>query len=480
MKLQNQLDVVSGTVVFENNASLIQVNNVSNSGNITYNRTSPLTVNTTDYVYWSSPVSGQTVASGNNYYWNNAASTSGNWASAAGLPMTAGNGFIFRNIANRAFTGVPYNGEVTVNVARRNIVGLNDNHNLIGNPYPSAISADEFIADLDNTAIEGSVALWTHGSDPSTSNANPFYGSFTYNYNTNDYIIYNSFASQSGPSTFNGNIAAGQAFFVKMDDGATAASATVKFKNSMRTDGSNTAYNNTQFYRNSQSNATENIEKHRIWLDIVDANMVSYRTIFGYTTNATDAKDRVFDAFTSVTPSTPSVYSLIGSDKMAIKADALPFDVNDEFPIGFNAPQAGNYTIAIHAVDGLFENQNIYLEDTQLNVIHDLKTLPYLFTTTQGENNARFNVIFTSGTLNNPSFDTENSVFVINKDILKVISNNENIASITVYDLLGRNIFTKDTINAKQFIIPVDKVRAPIIVKIKLENGKLVELKTLY
>jgi hypothetical protein len=48
-----------------------------------------------------------------------------------------------------------------------------------------------------------------------------------------------------------------------MDDGATAASNTVKFKNSMRTDASNAPYNNSQFYRNNSENSNNEIEKTR-------------------------------------------------------------------------------------------------------------------------------------------------------------------------------------------------------------------------
>jgi hypothetical protein len=49
----------SGNFQIENNASLIQIDNVSNSGNIEYKRTA--SVRKLDYVYWSSPVAGMNV-----------------------------------------------------------------------------------------------------------------------------------------------------------------------------------------------------------------------------------------------------------------------------------------------------------------------------------------------------------------------------------------------------------------------------------
>ena len=61
MKIENGLNV-QGTLTFENNASLIQTNNspTINSGSIIYKRISQ-PMNTSDYTYWSSPVSGQTL-----------------------------------------------------------------------------------------------------------------------------------------------------------------------------------------------------------------------------------------------------------------------------------------------------------------------------------------------------------------------------------------------------------------------------------
>jgi hypothetical protein len=483
VKLLDEITVNGGSITFENNSSLIQINDVSNSGSIIYKRTSPEQVLNTDYVYWSSPLSGTTVPGGLNYLWNNGAGASGNWASAAGQTMTAGQGVIMRGIGSRTFTGVPHNGEIMVNVHRRNLPGYTDNWNLIGNPYPSAISADEFLTDSNNTAIEGSIAIWTHGTAPSNGVPNPFYGSFVYNYTPNDYIIYNLTGSQSGPDTYNGFIPAGQGFFVKYDNddnaSPTAASSTIKFKNSMRLDASGSAYSNTQFFRNSE-NATQNLEKNRIWIDIVNGANAYSRTVVGYIENATDGKDRLYDSSSSVTPSTTSIYSLIGNDKMCIQGKGLPFSDLDEIPMGYNAGQAGNFTIAIHAIDGLFFNQDIFLFDTELNITHNLKLNPYVFSTIQGENNTRFRLIFNDQTLSNPDFDIEKSLFIVNKNKLEVISNMEQIEAITVFDLLGRTVYMNNNVNNKEFVIPVTQEHAPLIVKIKLANGTYIERKTIF
>ena len=66
---------------------------------------------------------------------------------------------------------------------------MDDNFKLIGNPYLSAIRFTDFMA--ASTDLEGPMRVWTHGTLPSNANGNPFYGSFTYNYSSSDYLVFN-------------------------------------------------------------------------------------------------------------------------------------------------------------------------------------------------------------------------------------------------------------------------------------------------
>ena len=125
------------------------------------------------------------------------------------------------------FTGVPNNGDLTSPIDRGTYDGVDyntgvsttlatkddDNWNLLGNPYPSAIHADSFLA--TNTNIVGFIKLWTHGTLPSSATADPFYQNYVQNYTVADYVTYN-YLGASTP-TFDGNIAAGQGFFVLMN-----------------------------------------------------------------------------------------------------------------------------------------------------------------------------------------------------------------------------------------------------------------------
>src|SRR5690606_17373771 len=123
--------------------------------------------------------------------------TQGNWLPASGI-MQKGRGYISR-ISNSSPTAPvatavtlsgskPFNGQFSTGISRGTTPGINDCLNLIGNPYPSALDADLFLA--ANPVIEGSVRIWMHGNSPATI-ASPFYQNFVYNYDVNDYIIYN-------------------------------------------------------------------------------------------------------------------------------------------------------------------------------------------------------------------------------------------------------------------------------------------------
>ena len=189
----------------------------------------------------------------------------------------------------------------------------NDNYNLIGNPYPSAIDAEEFLAANTYHAttnptgvIYGNVKLWTHGYQPAAI-VNPFYGSFAYNYNANDYVTLN-YLGASDPIGASNIIKSGQAFLVQMIDG-TAGSGTINFSNGMRLDASNNPYNNSGFFRNSNTP----LERHRIWLDLIDSNNIVSGTLVGYATDATNDFDTFFDAQSGV-PGFMKMYSLINND----------------------------------------------------------------------------------------------------------------------------------------------------------------------
>jgi hypothetical protein len=520
IRVNNKL-INNGNVIIENDSQLIQVNETDNNTGTA----SPsqfivrrnYTAKDIDYVYWSSPVEGvlpSSLPNGYRYQWNtlynNTNGTQGNWRPITGTYLEKGKGVIARtfngsstNVTNTfTFSGKPHNGLITsMTVSRGNYYGdgittglpydaepanpnnvnttrWDDNWNLIGNPYPSALNVEKF---LDaNSNLEGFVNIWTHNDGLSVV-TDPFYYNFGYNYNTDDYITHNGTATLSGPTGFNGNIASGQGFFVLMSDGPTTTENII-FNNAMRSDIANSqTYNNSQFYRTAEF-GIEPVEKNRIWLDIISSQGKVNRTVVGYVTNATNNKDRLYDAVTNA--SGLKLYSFSDDyelQEFCIQGRSLPFVDSDKVRLGFNVTSPGNYSIAISDVDGLFEgNQNIYLEDKQLNIIHDLKQSPYHFTAPTGVNNTRFILRYTTNALGNADFDYDNQVVIFSKNNLITINSSvQTIDEVQVYDVLGRQLYQNKSIENQQHSFTKDIAKQTIIVKVKLQNGIWITKKVL-
>lgn len=276
-------------------------------------------------------------------------------------------------------------------------------------------------------------------------------------------------------------IGSGQGFFVQMIDGPADSSQSISFTNSLRS----ATYSNNTFYRLSNMAVpgnfdVVNLERNRIWLDIIAPNGQSERTLFGYIENATMDKDSFYDCLTQNSGST-QIYSLIDGGKYSIQGRQLPFDVNDEVPIGINIPTEGTYSIGIAAVDGLFNSQNIYLKDLNLNIIHDLKVSPYQFTSTSGSIHDRFRVVYLTNSLSNPDINLDNNVRAIVKEQVSVASNNLQMESIEVYNALGQKLDSYKNINSNFFTLSnLKKNNTTLLLKIKLQTGETVIRKVIY
>ena len=502
--------VTNGTLSVADDASLIQVNNVANSGsgNMQYSR-NVSGLRGYDYVYWSSPVVSQNIATlysapvmGLRYYWdtlvNNGNGTGGNtsqgvWSSASGI-MQRAKGYIIRasdsfswtgSLAS-AFVGIPNNGTITTPISRGSFTGVDytgisgvvtkfdDNLNLVGNPYPSSIKVLDFLN--TNTNIQGFVDIWTHGAAPSNGVNNPFYGTFGYNYTANDYITYNGTGTISGPPGFNGYMATAQGFFVTMNDGATTTE-TVTFNNSMR----NKNYDNSQFFRTSNLAATLDNDKHRIWLDLVDSESKGVRTLVGYLPEASYGIDRLYDANKNIANDL-NIYSIVEDQTLVIQGRTTPFDENDRVVIGINIKQEGAYKIAIGAVDGLFEDgQPIYIEDKLLSVIHDLRISPYNFTSVSGKIVDRFMLRYTTNALSTPTFSDSNVVVYKNEEGLFINAGTNTMECVKIYDVQGRLITSRNNINASEIsFTTLPKTQQVLFVTITNSEGISITKKVVF
>ncbi|MDR7209516.1 T9SS sorting signal type C domain-containing protein [Flavobacterium piscis] len=473
----------NGQLIFENNSGLVQdpaaaVN--MNTGNIIYRRISSPMKNF-DFSYWSSPVSGQTLLNlSPNTLSDKYMSYSGTgWKQevASTKIMTPGTGYIIRtpkagiwgNGENVVFpyaqpvqfTGIPNNGDIS---GQSVVPG---NFYLIGNPYPSALDANEFLS--DNTILNGTIYFWTHNTAIQQNGPK-------YIYVSDDYAAYNQLggvAATSGGQEPLGYVAAGQSFF-----GSALSSGTIAFKNNMRVGG-----NNSQFFKPAKTSKSAKLEKHRLWLNMTNSGGAFKQTLIGYVTGATNDYEGDFDGRSFDGNSFIDFYSVNNANKFVIQGRALPFKESDKVPLGFRSTLAGDFTISIDKADGVLADQRVFLEDKQTNTIHELTQNDYTFTTAKGTFNDRFVVKYVNVTLGTGDFETADDgveVIVKNKNIT-ISSEKENIDKVFIYDISGKQLYRKDKVSNGALIVHNLSVpQQVLLVKVVLENDNSTTKKVIF
>ncbi len=513
---------IGATMTLETNflsqsASLVQINNTgSTAGNINYVRNYN-GIAWDDYTYWSSPVAGQNLLALSpetkldKFFSFDAAANDWKPENPITTPMDVGKGYIIRakpytgtgvppGFFTNTFRGIPNNGVKDVPIYWTNGDPLGTS-NLIGNPYPSAIDAVKFLT-TNAGVIESTIYFWTNATSIQNRNlitgtnpdGTPKVGTGELAYTTDDYASFNltggvatgNIIPGTPPTTDNSNrpdgtIAAGQGFFTTSL--TTNAVSTATFNNSMRVSSTNAILSNSQFFKTRNTKETTVFEKHRIWLNLRNTQGVFKQTLIGYLTDATNQYDNRFDGVSFDANEFADFYSVNQDKNLVIQGRALPFDENDEVPLGFRTTIDGAFTINIDQTDGVLTNQSVFIEDKLTNTIFDLRSSPYTFTTKSGTFNDRFVLRYTNKTLGTKDVVAlENQVLVSNKNKqIKVSSAIEIIDNVTVYDLLGRRLFKKEKVNNNELAIPnLVSSQQTLLVKVSLQNGQTVTRKIMY
>ena len=513
--IQNDLTInFTGKLEVEDKGSLVMINDL---GTVTTDGTINIQRKTTDfelydYTYWSTPIVStdiETTFTSPSWRTDNAYEflpanyvdkdddgyddNHDDWSFAT--YMISGKGYIIMvperpspfppyTSATVIFSGRVNNGVVTTPIdLTPDVVPAvaDDDFNLVGNPYPSAISADAFInanLSINGTAyntIEGTLYFWTHIKDLSSSN----YGPDTYNYSQDDYAVYTlagGTAAGSGGIKPLGYIASCQGFFVE-----AVNAGTLLFNNAMRVGLPATA--NSQFFKSRPGKSIIK-SKDRIWLNLENSLGMFSQQLVGYFDNTTLGYDNGYDGLLSDAGNYVAFYSFIDDKTYKIQGRAA-YDENDQIRLGYFSAVAGTFNITIDSKEGVFTNlsSNVYLEDKLLNVTYDLKQSPYTFTTEKGTFNDRFILRYTNKTLGITDSETlEKLVLVSNKNKqIKVNSAVETIDKVLVYDLLGRLIYKKEKVNSNEITLNnLNASQQTLLVKVTLQNGKTVTRKVMY
>lgn len=431
----------NGEFTVESDGILYQNNYTgTNEGNITVKRAAN-PMKRLDYTLWSSPVSGMLLNQFSNISNNGGTGTIWNrvyelgatawesiWesydeASTSTDTFVEAKGYLYRafnsydpvetTIFTGEFTGVPNNGEYSIDTP--------NTFDAIGNPYPSPISADDFITSNNADAIY----FWTNVN--SSNGTEYVYNNWATYTTMGGAGVTEGLEGETEYFTPEGTIQPGQGFVVYTEEDS------VSFDNSMRIN------SNGQFFR------AMNDERSRFWLNLSNEEVTFNQILVGYMDNATQGVDTGIDGKMFAYEGN-ALYSIIDNneDMFVIQGRALPFTASDVVALGFRAVNAGSFTISLHNFDGLFaNNQNIYLKDNFTQLLHNLKEGAYTFVSEEGIFNTRFEVVYqTTMSVENPIANNANWIVYSQENGYQIQTQGFELKSVQVFDLLGRTIYT--------------------------------------
>ena len=273
------------------------------------------------------------------------------WSEIGGSSFTAGKGYAaFWMTASPTVNfsgGLFRTGNQNIAITDMSLANSADFHgfNCVGNPYPSSISCNSFVA--ANTDITGTLYFWDDDNS---------YGS---DFQTNDYASWNSLGSttaSAGGKSPNDYIPHSQGFFVR-----ATSNATLTFTNAMR------VVNTGVFFKDDY-----NIQ--RLKLSVTTPSDDYNELLIGFKDDATEGYDRLYDGVKMQGNPRLSFYSRYQNEDYAILG--LPtIQPEDErvVDLGIYVNEVGEYVFEAKKIENFYAGTYVYLEDLAGDRIYDLQ-----------------------------------------------------------------------------------------------------------
>ena len=394
---------------------------------------------------------------------------------------------------NYVFSGKPNNGNIGLTI------GMNQTY-LIGNPYPSALDADEFIKDnikdgdgrAASNIINGALYFWDHFGGQ-THVLNQYVGGYaTYTLMggvvamSNDPLTANN--GSNGVKTPKKYIPVGQGFFVGTTNVTPSTSnnpnlstpvtgGTINFKNSQRAFKTESP-SESIFLRNQEGQQNANSDDREKIRLLFQSPLQTYRQILvGIDRNASSSYDIGYDA-PIIDLNSDDFYWNIDNTKCAIQA-VSNFDTTQIIPLGIKTSVEGLSTIKILGLDNIAEATQIFIHDNQTGIDYDLRSGDFSISLPIGEYNNRFSLRFTGQSLSTTA-NIQNSpliYFTNDNNMLNIKNRNLNLVldNVSIFNILGQHLYTHSIDNSSDNIsFPLNNIRSgTYIVKLKTEDNKI-------
>ena len=277
--------------------------------------------------------------------------------------------------------------------------------NLIGNPYPSGYN-------------------W--GAADKTMLADVF--AYIYDGNLENYVTIDD-----------GFIAPGQGFFVLVEENRSFG-----FENNLREHGGSYTKDDP---------VTENLVLKLSKGDHFDQTVIRIEHDTDFSRDRRDAI-KMF----SFAAHMPQIYSYT-SDQVQVAVNTVPHLSEDvEFTLGLRIPSAGEYTLSVNEINGVFQSGAVYLKDLKTGIKHNLSQTPeYSFQAVQGDDPARFIISFAQPTsVDDPENLITIPVFASERNIHVDLSGAQGTWQVQVFDLSGRTLIDRTLNPGQVHIMPLN------------------------
>ena len=443
------------------------------------------------------------------YKFDNLGNNYANWTHIGETgSLSASKGFTLKGSAspttstatqNLTFSGKPNNGTIT------NTIGA-DQLLLLGNPYPSALDADQFINDninsikttLTNPAIDGALYFWEHFATNSSHYLAAYQGGYGIRNLSGgvapsatgiDFISGSGISLKSAPKRY---IPVGQGFFVTGKTGSVGA--TVTFTNSQREfikedneSFSQTTYRipttpKTDNHWTDNSNALIEKDTHkkiRLGFNVINKKFHRQVLLAFMDEKANNEMNDGYDAF-NIDNSPSDMYLLNGENKLAIQGEGY-FNEKASFPIAVRTEAAGKVSFGIDALENFDESQNIFIYDNVADTYNSIKNKFYEIELPKGYFKNRFSLRFADKTLGVTDEIYENSIQVVftrSNNILNITNNANDITllAVSLFNMQGKLMSTWDVSEKEQTSIKIpmqNKISGVYIVTLKTSKGNI-------
>lgn len=505
----NNIDYSIGSVIRDGTAMTNNFTDVSNFSPSTTNNisfvggafsadgalTSPITISTRWLFAFNSPALSDPLL---NYYQWKAISNTASIKIGEGFTMKGTGGIApLTATQNYVFVGKPNSGTISLNLTK-------DQTYLIGNPYPSALDADEFIKDNIKETINGKVGrntenvfngalyFWDHFGLSNNHYLAEYEGGYaTYT------LMGGTAAIADSPLTATGNgskiperyVPVAQGFFVDafIDDGLSGGitspicptGCNIIFKNSQRAFVKESS--GSSLFMKTTANAKLNIAqidtRSKIRLGF-DSPIGAHRQLLvGVDPNTTNQFDIGYDGLMLDTNDNDMFWEI--SNSQFVIQGVPNFDENQIIPLGITIANEGLNTIKIDTLENMPNTTKIYLYDNLTGKYHELRESAFKISLPIGEYSNRFSVRFTDKTLKVDDFTLAESILIYFTNNTKILNIKNNFIEGTVnkvflFNLLGQSITNWDVEDQKQnnIQIPIKNVPSGVyIVKVKTTKG---------